>query len=304
MMAQEVLGERPSRCAGPAALAGAVREMRLPSDTRKLAPSHVVRFAQPVDDGRPLRPKLQLAHVGFRYGGVDALNDISATIYANRITAIMGPSGCGKTTLLRLFNRMHEGQAGQVAEGRILLDGQDILRPGADLYDLRRRVGMVFQIPAPFPMSVYDNVAFGMREHEDLSRRQLDGRVEEALRAAALWDEVKDRLRGPAVALSGGQQQRLCIARTLAVKPDVILLDEPCSALDPGSAARIEDTLIGLKRDFTLVLITHNLQQAARISDYAAFMFLGAIVESGPTQEVFLNPRDPRTRDFVTGRFG
>lgn len=262
-----------------------------------------VHFGAPAPDGAPPRPKVRAEGLTFRYGGETALKNVSVSLFANRVTAFMGPSGCGKSTLLRTFNRMHDRYPDQSLEGEIWLDGENILAPDTNLNLLRRRVGMVFQQPSPFPMSIYGNVAWGIRLYETLTRPQMTARVEEALRRAALWDEVKDILRQSGLALSGGQQQRLCIARAIAVKPQVILMDEPCSALDPGSAARIEETINELKVDYTLALVTHNLQQAARVADYCGFMFLGELIEFGPTREVFLNPRDERTKNFVTGRF-
>jgi phosphate transport system ATP-binding protein len=271
---------------------------------RGIAAPRAVHFGGRVAAPELLRAKIDVRHVTFRYGDQVALRDVTVPIYERHLTAIMGPSGCGRSTLLRAFNRMHDHYPDQRVDGEILLDGENILGDGVDADRLRRRVGMVFQQPAPFPMSIYDNVAYGVRVHEDLPRARLDERVESALRSAALWDEVKDVLRTSGMALSGGQQQRLCIARTIAVQPEVILLDEPCSALDPGSAAQIEETMAELKEAFTLVLITHNLQQAARVSDFSAFMLLGEMIEFGPTRDMFVSPRDARTSNFVTGRFG
>jgi phosphate transport system ATP-binding protein len=270
------------------------------------ADAGVLPIAPPRREGGADGPaaKLMASHVNFFYGSSQALQDVSVPIYEHAVTAIMGPSGCGKSTLLRVFNRMHDLYRNQRAEGEVLLDGVDVLNAEIDLNLLRARVGMVFQQPSPFPMSVYDNVAFGTRLYEQLDRAGLDARVEAALRRAALWDEVKDDLRASGLGLSGGQQQRLCIARTIAVRPEVILLDEPCSALDPHSTAKIEATIAELKTDHTLAIVTHNLEQAARVSDYAAFMFLGRLVEFGPTSQVFGQPSDPRTRDYLAGRFG
>jgi phosphate transport system ATP-binding protein len=248
--------------------------------------------------------KLEARGLTFRYGARAALKDVSAPLFANRIVAFIGPSGCGKSTLLRTFNRMYEAYPDQHVEGEVLLDGKNILDPEADLNDVRTRIGMVFQTPMPFAMSIYENVAFGARLHYRLSARQLRERVERALRRAALWDEVKDMLRKSALQLSGGQQQRLCIARTLAVEPDVILFDEPCSALDPGSTAKIEETILKLRADHAIGIVTHNMQQAARISDYAGFMYLGELVEFGDTGKLFTSPKDRRTGAFITGRFG
>jgi phosphate transport system ATP-binding protein len=252
----------------------------------------------------PPRVKLEARHLSFRYGDQVALKDVSAPLYENSIVAFIGPSGCGKSTLLRVFNRMYEEYEDQQAEGEVLLDGKNILAPEADLNSVRAHIGMVFQMPMPFAMSIYDNVAFGVRLHYRLSTKLLQERVERALRRAALWDEVKDSLRKSALSLSGGQQQRLCIARTLAADPEVILFDEPCSALDPGAAAKIEETLDELKADHAIGIVTHNMEQAARVSDYAAFMYLGEIVEFADTPTLFTSPKDRRTNDFITGRFG
>jgi phosphate transport system ATP-binding protein len=270
---------------------------------------------RPTAASRPLGPtgedgcgkrevKLAASHINFRYGDQLALADVSMPLYANAVTAIMGPSGCGKSTLLRVFNRMHELYPDQHAEGEVLFDGYNVLTASVNVNILRSAIGMVFQQPAPFPMSIYDNVAFGIRLYERLARSELDDRVEWALRRAALWDEVKDVLDESGLGLSGGQQQRLCIARTIAIQPDVILLDEPCSALDPGSSAKIEETIAELKTEHTIAIVTHNLQQAARLSDFTAFMFLGRLVEFGPTDQVFEAPKDARTRDYVAGAFG
>jgi phosphate transport system ATP-binding protein len=225
-------------------------------------------------------------------------------IARNQVTALIGPSGCGKSTLLRTLNRMYALYPGQRAEGEILMDGENMLSPRMDLARLRSRIGMVFQKPTPFPMSIYDNVAFGVRLYETLSKADMDARVEESLRRAALWDEVKDNLKGSGLGLSGGQQQRLCVARGVAVRPEVLLLDEPTSALDPISSARLEETVSQLKSDHTIVIVTHNLGQAARISDYTGFMYLGELVEFGPTDQVFTRPATRRTSDYITGRFG
>ncbi len=222
----------------------------------------------------------------------------------NAVTALMGPSGCGKSTLLRALNRIYALYPGQRAEGEVLLDGENMLDRKVDLTELRAKIGMVFQQPTPFPMSIYDNVAFGVKLYEKLSKADMDARVEESLRRAALWDEVKDKLKTSGQGLSGGQQQRLCVARGVAVRPEVILLDEPASALDPISTAKLEETLVELKRDYTIVIVTHNLQQAARISDHAAFMYLGRLIEFAPTHRLFDNPKATRTADYITGRFG
>jgi phosphate transport system ATP-binding protein len=225
-------------------------------------------------------------------------------LYCNKVTAFIGPSGCGKSTLLRVLNRMYDLYPNQRATGQVLLDGEDILSPGQDVNLLRARIGMVFQKPTPFPMSIYENIAFGVRLYERLSRADLDARVEQALTRAALWGEVKDKLATNGLSLSGGQQQRLCIARTVAVSPEVILFDEPCSALDPISTAKIEALIDELKADYTIAIVTHNMQQAARVSDFTAFMYLGEMVEFDTTMRMFTRPSDPRTQDYITGRFG
>jgi phosphate transport system ATP-binding protein len=248
--------------------------------------------------------KLEVRGLDFFYGKTQALHGVTIPFAANSVTAMIGPSGCGKSTLLRALNRIYALYPGQRADGQILLDGKNILDRGVDLTVLRSRVGMVFQAPTPFPMSIYDNVAFGVRLYEHLSKADLNNRVEESLRRAALWDEVKDKLHASGQSLSGGQQQRLCVARGVAVRPEVLLLDEPASALDPISTAKLEETIVELKRDITVVIVTHNLQQAARISDYAAFMYLGRLVEFAQTAKLFDNPRASRTADYITGRFG
>jgi phosphate transport system ATP-binding protein len=248
--------------------------------------------------------KLETRDLNFYYNKTKALHGITIPFQRNAVTALMGPSGCGKSTLLRILNRIYALYPGQRPEGQVLLDGQNILDKNVDLTQLRSRIGMVFQQPTPFPMSIYDNVAFGVRLYEKLSKADMDARVEESLRRAALWDEVKDKLKGPGQGLSGGQQQRLCVARGVAVRPEVILLDEPASALDPISTAKLEETIVELKRDYTIVIVTHNLQQAARISDHAAFMYLGRLIEFAPTDRLFDNPRATRTADYITGRFG
>jgi phosphate transport system ATP-binding protein len=240
----------------------------------------------------------------FYYGRFHALKNINLDIYKHRVTAFIGPSGCGKSTLLRTMNRMYQLYPEQRAEGELRLDGKNILDADVDLIDLRARVGMVFQKPTPFPMSIYENIAFGVSMHEKLSRSAMDDRVEWALRKAALWDEVKDKLRQSGTSLSGGQQQRLCIARCIAVKPEVLLLDEPTSALDPISTARIEELIMELKNDFTIVIVTHNMQQAARVSDYTAYMYLGELIEVGRTDAIFIKPARRETEDYITGRFG
>jgi phosphate transport system ATP-binding protein len=248
--------------------------------------------------------KITVRNLNFYYGDNRALKDINLPLYAGLVTALIGPSGCGKSTLLRILNRIYDLYPNQRAEGEVLLDGQNVLDPRLDLNLLRGRVGMVFQKPTPFPMSIYENIAFGIRLYESLSRSELDDRVESALRRAALWDEVKDKLAANGLSLSGGQQQRLCIARTVAVKPEVILLDEPCSALDPISTAKIEELIDELKSEYTIAIVTHNMQQAARVSDYTAFMYLGELVEFMETEKIFTSPSDRRTQDYITGRFG
>ena len=248
--------------------------------------------------------KLSIQDLDFYYGKFHALQKISLDIEVNRVTAFIGPSGCGKSTLLRCFNRIYELYPGQYATGRIMLDGDDILAKGKDLNLLRSKIGMVFQKPTPFPMSVYDNIAFGVGLYERLARRKMDERVEWALNKAAIWDEVKDKLQQSGTALSGGQQQRLCIARAIAIKPEILLLDEPASALDPISTLKIEELIDELKKDYTIVIVTHNMQQAARVSDYTAFLYLGKLIEYDDTQRMFTNPRKKQTEDYITGRFG
>ncbi|WP_343269981.1 phosphate ABC transporter ATP-binding protein PstB [Kordiimonas marina] len=248
--------------------------------------------------------KVSIRNLNFFYGQAKALKDINVPLYENKVTAFIGPSGCGKSTLLRTLNRMFELYPGQRAEGDVVFDGENLLSPKLDLNLLRARIGMVFQKPTPFPMSIYDNIAFGIKLYERLPRSEIDDRVQYALQRAALWDEVKDKLHSSGISLSGGQQQRLCIARTVAVKPEVILFDEPCSALDPISTAKIEELIAELKNDYTIVIVTHNMQQAARVSDYTAFMYLGELVEFDATNQMFTAPRDQRTRDYITGRFG
>ena len=248
--------------------------------------------------------KIVVRHLDFHYGRFHALKNINLEIPEHRVTAFIGPSGCGKSTLLRTFNRMYALYPNQVAQGEILIDGENILAPGQDLNRLRAKVGMVFQKPTPFPMSIHDNIAFGVKLYEDLPARILEERVEWALRKAALWDEVKDKLDQSGLELSGGQQQRLCIARAIAMEPEVILLDEPCSSLDPISTARIEDLLFELKDRYTLVIVTHNMHQAARLADMTAFLCQGQLVEFGPTEQIFTCPRQRETEDYVTGKFG
>ena len=248
--------------------------------------------------------KISARNLNFYYGQHHALKNINLSLETNRVTAFIGPSGCGKSTLLRIFNRMYDLYPGQRAEGQVMLDKTNILDPKLDLNLLRARVGMVFQKPTPFPMTIYENIAFGVRLYEKISKSEMDDRVEKALRGGALWNEVKDKLNASGLSLSGGQQQRLCIARTVAVRPEVILFDEPCSALDPISTAKIEELISELKEDYTIAIVTHNMQQAARCSDYTAFMYLGELVEFDETNKIFTSPADRRTQDYITGRFG
>jgi phosphate transport system ATP-binding protein len=248
--------------------------------------------------------KVTARGLNFYYGEHHALKNINLTLGANRVTAFIGPSGCGKSTLLRIFNRMYDLYPGQRATGQLMLDQTNILDTRLDLNLLRARVGMVFQKPTPFPMTIYENIAFGIRLYEKISRSEMDGRVEKALRGGALWNEVKDKLNASGLSLSGGQQQRLCIARTVAVRPEVILFDEPCSALDPISTAKIEELIQELSEDYTIAIVTHNMQQAARVSDKTAFMYLGELIEFDDTSKIFTSPSDRRTQDYITGRFG
>jgi phosphate transport system ATP-binding protein len=248
--------------------------------------------------------KLEVRDLNFYYGKFHALKRINLDIPERKVTAFIGPSGCGKSTLLRVFNRMFELYPEQRAEGTVKLDGEDVLASKLDVSLIRAKIGMVFQKPTPFPMSIYDNIAFGVRLFETLPRVEMDERVEWALKKAALWGEVKDKLSQSGASLSGGQQQRLCIARGIAIKPEVLLLDEPCSALDPISTGKIEELIHELKADYTVVIVTHNMQQAARCSDYTAYMYLGDLVEFGPTSELFMKPKKKDTEDYITGRFG
>jgi len=262
-------------------------------------------IAMPHRDAAAAAPvKLAARGLDFYYGEARALRGIDLEIPEKRVTALIGPSGCGKSTLLRIFNRIYSLYPKQVAKGEVLLDGQNILDPKYPLNRLRTKVGMVFQKPVPFPMTIYENVAYGIRHHERLSKADMNDRVEQALRQAAIWDEAKDKLNSSALGLSGGQQQRLCIARAIALRPDVLLLDEPTSALDPISTSRIEQLIEELKRDFTITIVTHNMQQAARISDFTAFMYLGELIEHGTTEMIFSNPSKQQTEDYITGRFG
>jgi len=255
--------------------------------------------AQPTE-----RVKLEVKDLNFYYGKYQAIHNVNMSIRENKVTAFIGPSGCGKSTLLRTFNRMYELYPGQRAEGEINLDGENLLTSKMDISLIRAKVGMVFQKPTPFPMSIYDNIAFGVRLFEKLSKGEMDERVEWALTKAALWNEVKDKLGQSGNGLSGGQQQRLCIARGVAIKPEVLLLDEPCSALDPISTAKIEELITELKTDYTVVIVTHNMQQAARCSDYTAYMYLGELMEFGETDSIFVKPARKETEDYITGRFG
>jgi phosphate transport system ATP-binding protein len=261
-------------------------------------PSSRVRGAAPA----PSPVKLAARGLGFRYGAFDALRDIDLDVPEKRVTALIGPSGCGKSTLLRIFNRIYSIYPRQVAHGQVLLDGENVLDPKYPLNRLRAKIGMVFQKPVPFPMSIYDNIAYGIGNYEKLSRADMDVRVQEALVQGALWDEVKDKLKQSALGLSGGQQQRLCIARAIALKPEVILFDEPTSALDPIATGKIEQLIAELKQKFTILIVTHNMQQAARCSDYTAFMYLGELVEHGVTETLFTNPVKQKTEGYITGR--
>ncbi|MEY2333786.1 phosphate ABC transporter ATP-binding protein PstB [Acidithiobacillus ferrianus] len=252
----------------------------------------------------PQKTKISVRHLDFFYGSNHSLRDINLDVPERQVTAFIGPSGCGKSTLLRVFNRMYSLYPGQRATGEVLLDGDNVLALGMDVNLLRAKVGMVFQKPTPFPMSIYDNIAFGIKLYERLRKVEMDERVEQALRQAALWEEVKDKLKTSGLGLSGGQQQRLCIARAVAVKPEVILLDEPTSALDPIATLKIEELVSELRNHFTILIVTHNMQQAARVSDYTAFMYIGEMVEFGPTNQLFTNPSKKQTEDYITGRYG
>src|SRR5690348_7732799 len=263
----------------------------------------VVRPREPLPSEQTA-PKVVIKEVSFYYKKFQALKNINLTLHDERVTAFIGPSGCGKSTLLRILNRIYELYPGQRATGEVLVDGQNILDPAQDLNLLRAKIGMVFQKPTPFPMSIHDNIAFGIKLYENLPPAELDARVESALRRAALWNEVKDKLKQSGLSLSGGQQQRLCIARAIAVKPEILLLDEPASALDPISTQHIEELIDELKTDYCIVIVTHNMQQAARSSDYTAFMYLGELVEFDQTELIFTHPKNKRTEDYITGRFG
>jgi len=248
--------------------------------------------------------RIDIRDLSFFYGENQALKNVTVPLYDRKVTAFIGPSGCGKSTLLRVLNRIYELYANQRATGQVIFDGENILDGGLDVNLLRARIGMVFQKPTPFPMTIYDNIAYGIKLFERLPRSELDARVEHALKRAALWTEVKDKLKDSGLSLSGGQQQRLCIARSVATKPEVILLDEPCSALDPMSTAKIEELIDELANEYTIVIVTHNMQQASRVSDYTAFMFLGELIEFGTTERLFTSPANRRTEDYITGRFG
>jgi phosphate transport system ATP-binding protein len=274
---------------------------QIPPRTITTAP--MVSVNRTAERGVP-QTKVLIKDLRFYYKNYEALKGINLELYDRRVTAFIGPSGCGKSTLLRILNRIYDLYPGQRATGQVLVDGKDILDARQDLNLLRARIGMVFQKPTPFPMSIYDNIAFGIRLYEKLSAQELDNRVEQALRRAALWDEVKDKLKQSGLSLSGGQQQRLCIARAVAVKPEILLLDEPCSALDPLSTQRVEELIAELKSDYTIAIVTHNMQQAARSSDYTAFMYLGQLVEFDETEAIFTHPKERQTEDYITGRFG
>ncbi len=281
-------------------------------DTSTAAVSARPRIQTPVREGRnagavapsELKAKLKINGLNFYYGGFHALKNITMDIPERKVTAFIGPSGCGKSTLLRTFNRMYALYPEQRAEGEILMDGDNLVTTRQDVSLIRAKIGMVFQKPTPFPMSIYDNIAFGVRLFESLSKREMDDRVEWALGRAAIWNEVKDKLSQSGQSLSGGQQQRLCIARCIAIKPEVLLLDEPCSALDPISTAKVEELIHELKSDYTVVIVTHNMQQAARVSDYTAYMYLGELIEYDVTDTIFIKPKKAATEDYITGRFG
>jgi phosphate transport system ATP-binding protein len=264
----------------------------------------MLEVTQRTNSGTATGEKISVKNLRFYYGKSEAIHGVTLPFYDRKVTAIIGPSGCGKSTLLRVLNRMYDMYPEQHVEGEVILDGVNILAPKYDRNVLRSKVGMVFQRPTPFPMSIYDNIAFGIRLYDRPGRSDLDQRVETALRGAALWEEVKDKLQQSGLSLSGGQQQRLCIARTIAVNPDVILFDEPCSALDPVSTSKVEELIDTLREQYTIAIVTHNMQQAARVSDRTAFMYLGELVEYDDTVSIFTNPKDSRTQDYITGRFG
>ena len=275
------------------------------SEKTQRAPVEMPAQAMPASSERvALKEKVEIRDLSFFYDQNKALKNISLPLYDKQVTAFIGPSGCGKSTLLRVLNRIYDLYPKQRATGEVLLDGHNILSPKQDLNLLRARIGMVFQKPTPFPMSIYDNVAFGVKLYEKLSKPEMDARIEAALRRAALWIEVKDKLKQSGLSLSGGQQQRLCIARGIAVKPAVLLLDEPCSALDPISTSKVEELIDELKSDYCIVIVTHNMQQAARAADFTAFMYLGELVEYGVTEQIFTNPANEKTQQYITGRFG
>ena len=275
------------------------------AETVTPAVPQVARSAARSAETKETPVKIQVDHLNFYYGAVKVLHDISVRLHSNQVSAFIGPSGCGKSTFLRTLNRMNDIIPGTRVEGDVLIDGNDIYKGHTDVVDLRRRVGMVFQKSNPFPKSIFENVAYGLRINGMArDRTDLAGRVEESLRSAALWDEVKDRLNESAQALSGGQQQRLCIARALAIRPEILLMDEPASALDPIATQRIEELIYVLKRDYTIVIVTHNMQQAARVSDFTAFFWLGKLVEYGRTEQIFTTPTEKLTEDYITGRFG
>ncbi|GAB4175734.1 MAG: phosphate ABC transporter ATP-binding protein PstB [Geothermobacteraceae bacterium] len=274
------------------------------SHSEKMAVSMTAQTAETLTEQHPGEVKISTRGLNFYYGSHQALFNNNLDILAGKVTAIIGPSGCGKSTHLRIYNRIFELYKGQRAEGELLLDGENILDSGMDVLELRRRIGMIFQKPTPFPMGVFDNVAYGLKQHYKMPRSEMQDRVEAALKAAALWDEVGDKLDKPGVALSGGQQQRLCIARAIAVEPEVLLMDEPTSAIDPVATAKIEDLIDSLRGRYTIVIVTHNMQQAARISDYTAFFYQGNIVEYGETDMMFTKPKNKQTEDYITGRFG
>jgi phosphate transport system ATP-binding protein len=255
-------------------------------------------------ESKKMAEKISIKKLDFYYGSSRALKQVTLPLLQNQVTAFIGPSGCGKSTLLRVLNRMYDLYPNQHAEGEVLFEGENILAPGLDLNLLRARIGMVFQKPTPFPMTIYENISFGIKLYESLPKSEMDGRVEDSLRRAAIWDEVKDKLGQSGLSLSGGQQQRLCIARTVAIRPDVILFDEPCSALDPISTAKIEELIDELKSEYTIAIVTHNMQQAARVSEKTAFMYLGELIEFDDTSKMFTAPSDKRTQDYITGRFG
>ncbi len=259
---------------------------------------------QDLEAGQEAKKSLDIRNLNFYYGDFQGLKNVNLPIHEKKVTAFIGPSGCGKSTLLRTMNRMYDLYPKQRAEGQILFNGKNILDPDVDVNTLRARIGMVFQKPTPFPMTIYENIAFGVRLYEDLSKGEMDERVEWALKKAALWNEVKDKLDKSGQSLSGGQQQRLCIARCVAVKPEVLLLDEPTSALDPISTAKVEELISELKDDYTIAIVTHNMQQGARCSDYTAYMYLGQLVEFGKTEQIFMQPEKKETQDYITGRFG